>query len=545
MSSKQRKSQPVTAHRLFPAIVALWFAALFGIGSFVVPPALLSRAVSATGLPALVPAAAPPLGFTARALVALAMAGIGVAVGLVVAMRIKPREDNDSPARSRFAFGRKREEEPEALPPRRRARDAHPDAPARRPVAASEDLSDVEPFDKVDADGADEVHEFAAEDLQVRRISPDMECHADEAASARAAAIVQEPIEIAAGQVGEDIGAPSVERPADEVAAEYDDAELADFEPVEPEIAPRIERQAGDAPPATVSEAPRKPASPAPSASPVATRPVEELGTVQLVERLAVAMAARRKAITPAQEPPQEPPMSDFGASEPADASQNGYAGREFAEAEAPHFVANDAAADVRPEPPAADASAPAQAPEGQSNIASDDIAPAAQGDAVAEERAASRVVPFRTLAFDSAADDDFDDDEEQPAQLQRFLGAGAGSNASGISSAPVGAESGDDGENTTDERYSSLLELRESLPANAFVRIDVPENGDGGIEPVVVFPGEGARPRAPFGASQAHSGDSGVTAASAVSQPDADPAETDRALRAALATLQRMTGNG
>ncbi|RPF71549.1 hypothetical protein [Aurantiacibacter spongiae] len=79
---------PLAAHPAFPFIVALWFAALLGIGSLVVPVALVEGGVSATGLPSVLPQAAPPLGFTARVLVALAATALGIVLGLVAARRI-------------------------------------------------------------------------------------------------------------------------------------------------------------------------------------------------------------------------------------------------------------------------------------------------------------------------------------------------------------------------------------------------------------------------------------------------------------------------
>jgi hypothetical protein len=82
------KARPITAHRLFPAFAGLWFAALLGLVSFVVPVELLQRAVVASGLPHLVAAAAPPLGFTARALVALLLTGFGGVLGLVLGWRL-------------------------------------------------------------------------------------------------------------------------------------------------------------------------------------------------------------------------------------------------------------------------------------------------------------------------------------------------------------------------------------------------------------------------------------------------------------------------
>ena len=65
---------PISLHPAFPAIIALWFAALLGLGSLVLPAVLLERAVASTGLASLVPAAAPPLGFTARAMIAVVAA---------------------------------------------------------------------------------------------------------------------------------------------------------------------------------------------------------------------------------------------------------------------------------------------------------------------------------------------------------------------------------------------------------------------------------------------------------------------------------------
>ena len=79
---------PVSQHPVFPAIVALWFAALLGIGSLLLPVMLFERAVQASGLAAAVPAAEPPLGVTARILIALVAAGIGVLTGLLIARKV-------------------------------------------------------------------------------------------------------------------------------------------------------------------------------------------------------------------------------------------------------------------------------------------------------------------------------------------------------------------------------------------------------------------------------------------------------------------------
>ncbi|MBY0394830.1 MAG: hypothetical protein K2Q27_16380, partial [Novosphingobium sp.] len=136
---KRRRAAPVTAHRLFPAFAALWFAALFGLGSLAIPGSLLGAVVLKTGLPAIVPAAAPPLGFTAHLLVAFALAVFGAALGLAVALRLRPKDKAE--VRRAAPVAPAAAPEPEAAY-KVRARDAHPDAPPRRPLVLTEALVD-------------------------------------------------------------------------------------------------------------------------------------------------------------------------------------------------------------------------------------------------------------------------------------------------------------------------------------------------------------------------------------------------------------------
>ena len=79
---------PISLHPAFPAIVALWFSALLGLGSLVLPIELFERFISVTGLAGLIPAAAPPLGFTARASIAVMGAIAGAAIGLLLARKV-------------------------------------------------------------------------------------------------------------------------------------------------------------------------------------------------------------------------------------------------------------------------------------------------------------------------------------------------------------------------------------------------------------------------------------------------------------------------
>jgi hypothetical protein len=115
----------ITSHPLFPVIVVLWCGALFGMASLAIRTELIESAVVATGMDSIVPMTAPPLGKTARILFALLATGLGCLVGLVVMRRFsKPRveapvrrrtsspaaEDTASPV-SLFGGARRREGE--------------------------------------------------------------------------------------------------------------------------------------------------------------------------------------------------------------------------------------------------------------------------------------------------------------------------------------------------------------------------------------------------------------------------------------------------
>jgi hypothetical protein len=142
-----REVRLLLAHPLFPVFAALWFAALFGLGSLAISSNTLGAVIVKTGLPAIIPATAPPLGFTAHALLALILAIAGGAIGTAIGMAIQRRLPNQEPApiyaplrRSSAATPappRAQPATPEA--PKVRARDAHPDAPPRRPL----DLTDA------------------------------------------------------------------------------------------------------------------------------------------------------------------------------------------------------------------------------------------------------------------------------------------------------------------------------------------------------------------------------------------------------------------
>lgn len=101
--TEPHRSRPISRHPLFPAIVALWFGALLALGSLALRTSLVENLVLATRIDSLVPAAAPPLGLTARLLLALALGLAGGAIGWVLARRMAAPKQAFAP--QVFAFG--------------------------------------------------------------------------------------------------------------------------------------------------------------------------------------------------------------------------------------------------------------------------------------------------------------------------------------------------------------------------------------------------------------------------------------------------------
>jgi hypothetical protein len=101
--------------------------------AFAAPADLLGELAALTGLPAIVPAVAPPLGLTAR--IVLALGGSASVFGFVLAL-LGWLDRFAAPRRPRFA--------PEPDTPRLRRRDLHPDAPAVKPISAARDFGAFE-----------------------------------------------------------------------------------------------------------------------------------------------------------------------------------------------------------------------------------------------------------------------------------------------------------------------------------------------------------------------------------------------------------------
>ena len=547
----------ITAHRLFPAIVALWFAALLGIGSLAIAPEMLSALVGALGIAKVIPAAAPPLGFTARGLLALAMGGVGVIVGMMIGSRIarpqpvQPLRKTDptrgwqeGPTRD-YAYGPDAHREEAAPEP-----ELHR-AP-RGPLRASEAFADIEPL----TDAAAVPHEQRS--------------LADKA--------------LASESLSEDDFA-ALGAPREDLFHEPDDATLHS---VDPEPAPSLASPAAFA---TLGE----------RRDPDARRSLGQatlasLGTVQLVERLALAMASATQA-------PRHPATKD-GLTDTLCRDAVPHPEGSAPAAEAP-LELDTIAPDTSPysreprfvAPTEHQAAAhPHGAPEAWSAPDVSDIQPHQLPDSIADGQVtptpATASAHQRPSILDPIAhgwDDEPDEDDEAPTLAPpRFLStypatvaasaspstagrrnASADRLPSGGRTAPrrgesdaVPAEALDDGgaEVVNDDRYPSLLDIqplaRESIripaPADASSIAPVPEARQS--ESIVMFPT--SRVDAPFAPPPASTLQSRrsppfqppIGAGLLVKAPElpADPVDADdadRALRAALATLQRMSG--
>ena len=120
--------------RAIPTIGALASGVAVALVAIAVPGAWLENVVSGSGLPALLPVAEPPLGLTARAVLALS-GGIAAAAVVWAALYLLFGPGGPFTAKPR-ARG--------TAPTVRRA-DAHPDAPPRWPLSAAELAAPPEP----------------------------------------------------------------------------------------------------------------------------------------------------------------------------------------------------------------------------------------------------------------------------------------------------------------------------------------------------------------------------------------------------------------
>lgn len=573
MSKSKRKpatAKPITSNPLFPAVVALWFGALFGLGSLAVRPSLLENLVLGSHIDLIVPAAAPPLGITARILLALAMAALGAVLGIVLARRLaRPKVEH---------YERKRgAKDLAAQSPRVRSRDAHPDAPARRPISAHEELGEERPAGTGPGMLANRRRALAIIDDEPEFVPHEM-------APVPGPGVVQ-PLDLAALAVPADpepqavvsppqapVNAPAVLDWANAVPV----ALVAEAEQVTPEAAHRDGRQVfGMAPPEAPAAAPR-----------------QIFGVVAEDDHLPQDFVKAAGFQTSVFDTPEPSPLFDRADAEPAPAmvaaspeplpspatlgmtdlaarlADSMRRRRERVQNQVPAAATPAVAAEAAPELPAIPtAFAPPAEQEAAPLVVLAQFAAAAP--AAAQPLAASpldRPAAMRPLALDAFLEDDspFDDASLLPprhiAMPASAVQPAAFALPGALAAAPAAAAGEQFGEDSLadaadDNPYASLLAV---APARqSFVRIDeVAADASETIEPVVIFPGQAAHV-VPLGAGASPvSEDSGfrrfdAPASAGQGQPVAagnagamiDPAEAAQALRAALSNLQRMSG--
>lgn len=481
---------PVSLHPAFPAIVALWFAALLGIGSLVLPTVLLDRAVAATGLASLLPAAAPPLGMTARAIIALLGALGGAALGIAVARRVAgahaPKGESRAarltgasprPISVHEELGGEGVTNGEALPlSRRRAlaisEDDRPsdflyraplpgvDPGAPAPFAAAPIVSAVPDDEPL------ELSELAQEDEEN---DPDGELEMSDAPETRSAWPSHQ--HYPRGHEPLPFAAPSLARHAPEPELES-----------EPELEPELDSEPEPQLEAIEAE------DTAEARGDWQTAPLDGLGLVQLVQRLGATIERRREWIASAAEHTPAAPFPPF-----AEAGLEPAAPEDAVQAMAEFF---GAAAELEP-------------------------APEPDPEAAVEPAPARRPEFLRPLPI-------VDEDDSEDAIPDFSLPLRRSADAADNEATDIDNEDG----------FTSLLAMKNpfAAPRSEFVRVEEPEEDAALAEPTVAFPGQG----------ETHVGrlfdPPGKTGSPAATAPQV-PADADAALRAALATLQRMSG--
>lgn len=529
------ESQSINRHPLFPAIVALWCGALFGVASIIVSPALIEGVVVMLGIDKVIPMAAPPLGATTRILLALLMTGIGAAAGLLIGRRFaaapaEPKERRrrtvpvaEERRKSRIVLARK---DRSALSQRRGSFAAEPaDDAERAPVPGREpQILSVTEFDLDGFEEADEVVDAPAQDLgripasfvprppagaQVFVSSPDgaaSEPGSDDEASApgslfdsysreiaaragqapaREATIVQPPVPgfMLLSSVGAQT-APTADGEEDEGDEPLIDGSVEAFLTGEEDVA-------ADAPqPSEILESEAFSDGPdaVTAAERIASAELDALSPVELLERLALVMARRREqARLAAEATVAEPVVEDQAPESPA------FSPLPF---EPVPFRPVEAVVEAEPAPEPAPTPAPPPVPLGL------------------------RPVSLRAMTED-------DEDDALPAYIPpRHIGL-----TPSIPRSAAAEEDGEDEENRVlEEGYSSLLDLSRPLPRLAAAE-------ESGAAPDASAP-------APFGRPEGRQDAPvplGERRFDAPARPD--PEETEQRLREALATLQRMSG--
>lgn len=574
---------PITAHRWFPAVVGLWFAALFGLSSLAVAPATLEAIITLLRIDQVFEAATPPLGETARLLVALGMSSLGEIAGLLLGRYLAARNRPEAQRQRAFGAGE------------RRSRDAHPDAPPRKPLSANEDLGRVDSAlrrralaSEIEADP-----KLGFETVPLPGVDGDpLSVSAELAATAGAIDAPEKPALITDQSTATpsetlDLGSFTAAEPVGE-AGPAPFAQTAPLAAEAVDVADPSSEEPANAPTPLPQLRPQSVRAVVPPLVPsheVATASLESLGVVQLSERLAMAMQARRERIA------NRAAVGVVAPATPAVVETAPF----LAPFEAREVDAGDDGIEPLPESafaPAADETMPTAC-----EAAGDDIAKAPQTVGQAEATEPRLPEPYASPYFSGAAqfagETAFEDEDDGDLpMLARSLSAPNGPfSQPGAFSAPRSAaetqegpdeaaapapaasglargleilarrapaapdpvmstdaaneapqETGEPDDFGAEDSYSSLLSIGAPAQRGAPARIEIDEP-EGEIEPVVIFPGHGPRTGNPAPAPFANP--AGSPAPVAVVPPAAavDAEEAERALKAALASLQRISG--
>lgn len=615
-------SQPIGQHPLFPAIVALWFGAAFGLASLAIQPSVIENAVVASGIDKIIPMAAPPLGTTTRILISLAMTALGGVIGSLAARRLSRPAAASQPRRRSPAAEPPADNHAEAAAPvaprtfggsRRRALALHDDQ-GDRPVSDHAPLPghqarilnlaefDLDGFEDAAAQASDVVvdapapvpeafeapaftppaftppafvppapagpemaahsvgrdreEEGAADAQPPRETAPalkvlenrlfqtyarEIKARADDGARARSAPLFGAPAPVVApgfdllpriglgewGEESDDSGSgvdqaaepqPLFAPPAaieESITDAVDETPAIDTAPVHEEVVhEEAVAEEPDAVCATVSDdagtgEPEASEDRPSAADRIAHAELDALSHVELLERLALAMEQQRRLAAAARTASLE--AAPFEADLP--------------EATAEPLPAEEQAIDTASEPAA----------QGPAPFARPQLPPA-----------------MRPVAFDEPEEDDALPGYVPPRHILRAPDTPAEEPTAAAEQelAEEPAESTGQEEDVLEAGYSSLLDLsRPATEKPRFVRIEEPESV--AIEPVVIFPGEAPKSPPPFSAPSPATAETSASIAEgqrAFDRPGSGlaantPADTEKALRAALATLQRMSG--
>ena len=651
----EKAKAPISRHPLFPAMVALWCAALLGLGSLAIGTIALENLVRALRIDLLLPIAAPPLGIKARILLALVLFAVGAVSGYMVARRIARPRDAVPPRSFRQNeradasddlgedFARldaaAASQTAAPIPGRRRALameedyalEFHEHMPLPGGAPQILDLAELGAFSEMperygDDERDDEQSGFvtptAEEPAETNQIYDPWNRHsAGTGAQAQQSTIALVP---AAPIVDEarPFAAPSANpisafaQPAEPFAPDFrqpgfvppvamEDAppqpvfaqdfapEPASMPPSMPAPEPASFSSPFPAPEAATSQsdtsdtaepelvdaasalraftAPAVPAfTPEPdvNAAPVAAAlyaeppaavlglvpsdaaeklmkaPIDSLGVVELAERLALAISRRRGAAETSQFADSAPVVE---AAPAAPAANMAEPVRHFA---VPSAIAAPAEQDAPPRFAVPHAFAPPSPGAPANPISEMAVQPSAQPSIMPSS--------MRPLQFDEQDDDDSLDSvlpprlfgktaQPVPAAFQGFPAQPtvvepepAQTEAAGGPGSPDGPDS----DGTGEESFGSLLGMKPTV-RETFVRIEEPVDDQAPVEPVVVFPGQAGHTSLNNDSALRRFDQPGAIApGQAFAGPNTvNPEETERALKAALATLQRMSG--